>query len=332
MPINVILIAVIAALGVMLIAVAIFLPKLDTEKRTNNRLKTIRNDGKGSKSRIAGNGRTDEASKRRKNVQETLREIEDKSNSKKKKSASLSLRISQAGMNISKTTFYIFSVISALLFALGGLGAQLPPLFIAMLAFVGGVGLPRFVLSFRKNRRTKAFINDLPEAIDIIVRGIKAGLPLADGLRLVASEAREPLASEFRGVIETQQLGVPMADAVQRINDNIPTPETSFLATVIAIQQSSGGSLSEALSNLGAILRQRKKMRMKVKAISSEAKASAGIIGSLPVVVAGVVSVVSPDYIGRLFESSTGHIVLACAAGMMLTGIAVMRKMINFEI
>lgn len=332
MPLNVILIAVIAALGVMLIAVAIFLPKLDTEKRTNNRLKTIRNDGKGSKSRIAGNGRTDEASKRRKNVQETLREIEDKSNSKKKKSASLSLRISQAGMNISKTTFYIFSVISALLFALGGLGAQLPPLFIAMLAFVGGVGLPRFVLSFRKNRRTKAFINDLPEAIDIIVRGIKAGLPLADGLRLVASEAREPLASEFRGVIETQQLGVPMADAVQRINDNIPTPETSFLATVIAIQQSSGGSLSEALSNLGAILRQRKKMRMKVKAISSEAKASAGIIGSLPVVVAGVVSVVSPDYIGRLFESSTGHIVLACAAGMMLTGIAVMRKMINFEI
>ncbi|MEP4703262.1 MAG: type II secretion system F family protein, partial [Hyphomicrobiales bacterium] len=168
--------------------------------------------------------------------------------------------------------------------------------------------------------------------IDIMVRGIKAGLPLLDGMRLVSSEAREPLASEFRGVVEAQQLGLPLGQAIQRINENIPTPETSFLATVITIQQSSGGSLSEALSNLGKILRERKKMRMKVKAISSEAKASAGIIGSLPIVVAGVVAVVSPDYIGRLFETSTGHIVLACAAGMMLTGIAVMRKMINFQI
>lgn len=332
MSLNVILIAVLVALGVMMIAVAIFLPKLNTESRTNNRLNNIRRDGQDRKARLSAKGRIDDAAKRRKNVQETLREIEDKKSSKTKKNASLSMRIIQSGLKISKTTFYLFSLLAALIFAFGAFVAQLPPIFMAMAAFVGGLGLPRFVLTFLKNRRVKAFTNDLPEALDIIVRGIKAGLPLADGFRLVASEAREPLASEFRGVIEAQQLGVPMADAVQKIHDNIPTPETSFLATVISIQQSSGGSLSEALGNLSKILRERKKMRMKVKAISSEAKASAGIIGSLPVFVAGVVSVISPDYIGRLFESTAGNIVLACAAGMMMMGIAVMRKMINFKI
>lgn len=332
MSLNVIIIAALVALGVILIGVAIFLPKLDTEKRTSNRLQNIRGQVNERKARNVGRNRVDEAAKRRKNVQETLREIEDKSNNKNKKKLTLALRINQAGLNISKPTFYMVSALAAAVLALAAFLGQLPPLFIAMAAFVGGFGLPRFVLTFMKNRRIKAFTNDLPEAIDIIVRGIKAGLPLMDGMRLVATEAREPLASEFRGVIEAQQLGLPMAEAIQRINENIPTPETSFLATVITIQQSSGGSLSEALSNLGKILRERKKMRLKVKAISSEAKASAGIIGSLPVVVAGVVSVVSPDYIGRLFESSAGHIVLACAAGMMLTGIAVMRKMINFEI
>lgn len=328
MPLNVIIIAVLIALGVMLIAVAIFLPKLDTEKRTNNRLQNIRKGSKDSTERNRGV----ESAKRRKNVQATLSEIDEKNKSKAKKKVTLSLRLSQAGLSISKTSFYIFSAVSAVIFAVGAFLAQLPLMFILGAAFVGGFGLPRFVINFMKNRRVKAFTNDLPEAIDILVRGIKAGLPLLDGMRLVSAEAREPLASEFRGVVEAQQLGLPLGQAIQRINDNIPTPETSFLATVITIQQSSGGSLSEALSNLGKILRERKKMRMKVKAISSEAKASAGIIGSLPIVVAAVVAVVSPDYIARLFETSTGHIVLACAAGMMLTGIAVMRKMINFKI
>ncbi|MEP2944144.1 MAG: type II secretion system F family protein [Hyphomicrobiales bacterium] len=328
MPLNVIIIAALIAVGVMLIAVAIFLPKLNTEKRTNNRLQNI---SKNSKDPTARN-RGVESAKRRKTVQASLSEIDEKAKSKAKKKASLALRLNQAGLSISKPTFFILSAVAAVIFALGAFVSQLPPLFIFGAAFVGGVGFPRFVINFLKNRRVKAFTNDLPEAIDIMVRGIKAGLPLLDGMRLVSSEAREPLASEFRGVVEAQQLGLPLGQAIQRINENIPTPETSFLATVITIQQSSGGSLSEALSNLGKILRERKKMRMKVKAISSEAKASAGIIGSLPIVVAGVVAVVSPDYIGRLFETSTGHIVLACAAGMMLTGIAVMRKMINFQI
>jgi len=157
-------------------------------------------------------------------------------------------------------------------------------------------------------------------------------LPLNDGLKMVASESKEPLASEFRNVVETQQLGVPMAEAIQKISENLPMPETKFLATVISIQQTSGGSLSEALGNLSKILRERKKMKAKIKAISSEAKASAGIIGSLPVVVSVIVYIVSPDYISRLFENSTGHLILGIGFMMMFTGSMVMRKMINFEI
>lgn len=332
MSLNVLIIAALAGLGFMLVAVAVFMPKLSSEKRTTERMRNVRSQASTRNGAGSGRNRADDIAKRRKNVQETLKEIEDKANSKNKRKASLSLRIEQAGLSISPTAFYIISAVSALLFAGGGFIGRLPLVVILGLAFVGGIGFPRFVLNFLKNRRIKAFINDMPEAIDVIVRGIKAGLPLMDGMRLVAQEAREPLASEFRGVVEAQKLGLPMAEAVQRLHENIPTPETSFFATVIAIQQSSGGSLSEALSNLSKILRERKKMRMKVKAISSEAKASAGIIGSLPVFVATVVSVVSPDYIGRLFETTSGNIVLGVAAAMMLMGIAVMRKMINFEI
>lgn len=274
--------------------------------------------------------RIDEATKRRKNVQETLKEIEEKSNGNK--GASLNMRFQQAGIKISKPMFFILCAACAAVFGLLGFIIKVPLLVVAGLVFLGGVGIPLFILGFLKKRRIKAFTNELPDAIDIIVRGIKAGLPLNDGMRMVAAESKEPLASEFRGIVETQQLGLPMAEAVQKIHQNIPIPETSFFATVIAIQQSSGGSLSEALGNLSKILRERKKMRAKVKAISSEAKASAGIIGSLPVFVGGIVYLISPDYIGLLFKTSTGHIVLAAGALLMFTGVMVMRNMINFDI
>lgn len=327
---NVLIIAVLFAFSAMLLAVAFLLPKLQTEKRTGDRLKNIRNDQSVGKSRSSARNKADEAAKRRKNVQETLKEIEEKG--KKNKTLSLSLRIEQAGLSITKPTFFMLSGISAIIFMLVGLIMKMPLLVTAGLFLIGGVGFPRFILNTLKKRRIKAFTNELPDAVDIIVRGIKAGLPLNDGMRVVANEAKEPLASEFRGVVEAQQLGIPMADAVQRLYDNIPIPETSFFATVIAIQSSSGGSLSEALGNLSKILRDRKKMKAKVKAISSEAKASAGIIGSLPIIVGSVVYIISPDYMDLLFTTQVGNMVLAAGAIWMTMGTFVMRGMINFDI
>lgn len=332
MSLEVLLIAGLSAICVVFVSIAIFLPKLDTEKRTSDRLNGIRRTSGGGASSQNLRNKVDDASKRRKNVQDTLREIEEKNASRTSKKASLNLRIGQAGLSMSKTTFILLSIVSAVVFGLGGFLSQVPLIAIAGLVFVGGLGLPRFILNFLMKRRIKAFTDELPDAIDVIVRGIKAGLPLNDGLRLVANEAKEPLASEFRAVVEAQQLGLPMAEAIQKIHENIPTPETNFFAIVIAIQQSSGGSLSEALSNLGKILRDRKQMRAKVKAISSEAKASAGIIGSLPIFVGGVVWILSPDYINLLFTTSSGQIAVACGALLMFTGVMVMRKMINFQI
>lgn len=330
LPLNVIIIAALVALCAMLLAVGILLPKLDTEKRTDTRLKGIKREGSGRAVKMTERNRQGEQAKRRKNIQETLEEIDKKANNKQK--VSLALRLRRAGLKISKTTFIIMSVASCVLFALVGFIFKVSPLLIGLLALVGLFGFPRFVLSYLAKRRVNAFIKELPDAVDMVVRGIKAGLPLNDGLKMVASEAKEPLASEFRNVVETQQLGVPMADAIQKISENMPIPETNFLATVISIQQTSGGSLSEALSNLSNILRERKKMKAKVKAISSEAKASAGIIGSLPIIVTVIVYIVSPDYISRLFESSTGHLILGIGFMMMFTGSMVMRKMINFDI
>jgi len=140
-------------------------------------------------------------------------------------------------------------------------------------------------LGFLKKRREKAFLKALPDAVDVIVRGIKAGLPLFESIKVVAADAPEPLKSEFLAIIETQAIGMPLGDACARLFERMPVPEANFFGIVIAIQQKSGGNLSEALSNLSKVLRDRKKMAEKIQAMSMEAKASAGIIGSLPPIV-----------------------------------------------
>ena len=195
----------------------------------------------------------------------------------------------------------------------------------------GGMLLPHLYVNSKRNRRLKRFSAEFPNAVDVIVRGVKAGLPLVDCLRIISMEAQEPIRSEFKIILEDQTLGLPMDQAVQRLPERIPLAEANFFGIVIALQSRTGGSLSEALGNLSRVLRERKKMQAKIKAVSSEAKASAGIIGSLPVVVTLLIYLTSPDYIGLLFTTLTGNLVLAASGFWMLIGCLVMRKMINFD-
>ena len=162
------------------------------------------------------------------------------------------------------------------------------------LAFAAGFGLPRWTLGYLKKRREKAFLKALPDAVDVIVRGIKAGLPLFESIKVVAADAPEPLRGEFLAIIETQAIGMPLGDACARLYERMPVPEANFFGIVIAIQQKSGGNLSEALGNLSKVLRDRKKMAEKIQAMSMEAKASAGIIGSLPPIVMLLVYLSTP--------------------------------------
>ncbi|MDB5520853.1 MAG: putative pilus assembly protein, partial [Tardiphaga sp.] len=199
------------------------------------------------------------------------------------------------------------------------------------LAFACGIGIPRWMLNYLKKRREKKFLKALPDAVDVIVRGIKAGLPLFDSIKVVAADAPEPLRSEFNAIIETQAIGMPLGEACARLFERMPLPEANFFGIVIAIQQKSGGNLSEALGNLSKVLRDRKRMAEKIQAMSMEAKASAGIIGSLPPIVMLLVYLSTPDYISLLWTHPTGQLMLVGCAVWMTCGILVMKKMINFD-
>jgi tight adherence protein B len=266
---------------------------------------------------------------RRDQIEGSLKELDARKN--KGRSTSLSQRIAQAGLTWSKNKFFIFSAVlgfaafSIFLIAGSGLLTSLAA------GFAGGFGLPLWILRFLRKRREKRFIAAFPDAVDIIVRGIKAGLPLADSLRMICSDAQEPLRTEFRLILETQAVGMPLGEACGRLYERISLPEANFFGIVVMIQQKSGGNLSEALGNLSKILRERKKMRAKIQAMSMEAKASGGIIGSLPGVVTFLVYLTSPQYIELLWTHPTGRFMLVISLFWMTMGILVMRKMINFD-
>ena len=266
---------------------------------------------------------------RREQVESSLKDLE--ARRLKESRIPLSSRLSQAGLDWSTRKFMIASgVLAAVCFVAASLaGGGL--LGASGLAFAAGFGLPRWGLSFLKKRREKNFLKALPDAVDVIVRGIKAGLPLFESIKVVAADAPEPLKSEFLAIIETQAIGMPLGDACARLFERMPLPEANFFGIVISIQQKSGGNLSEALGNLSKVLRDRKKMADKIQAMSMEAKASAGIIGSLPPIVMLLVYLSTPDYISLLWTHPTGQLMLVGCVMWMSAGIFVMKRMINFD-
>jgi tight adherence protein B len=266
---------------------------------------------------------------RREQVEGTLKDLE--ARRLKDKSVPLSTRIDQAGLTLSTQKFWVMSGVLAVVAFLAALWMGGGLLGGAGMAFAAGFGLPRWVLGYLKKKREKAFLKALPDAVDVIVRGIKAGLPLFESIKVVAADAPEPLKSEFLAIIETQTIGMPLGEACARLYDRMPVPEANFFGIVIAIQQKSGGNLSEALGNLSKVLRDRKKMAEKIQAMSMEAKASAGIIGSLPPVVMALVWITTPDYIALLWTTPIGQFMLVACLCWMTIGIFVMKKMINFD-
>jgi tight adherence protein B len=266
---------------------------------------------------------------RREQVEESLKDLEQRQ--KKAKRVPISVRIEQAGLSWSKQSFIIGSVILGLVAFVLTLGAGGGLLGAIGLGFAALFGLPLWVLSFLKKRRESKFLENFPDAVDIIVRGIKAGLPLVDSMKVIVNDAPEPIRSEFRQIIEIQMIGMPLGEACIKLYDRIPLPEANFFAIVVSIQQKAGGNLSEALGNLSRVLRDRKRMKGKIRAMSQEAKASAAIIGALPVIVMLVVYLTSPDYIRLLWTEPFGRIMLMGSAVWMSFGLLVMRKMINFD-
>lgn len=268
---------------------------------------------------------------RRKQIEETLGKIEERQKTKKKKAKALASRMTQADWSMKPQTFMIISLIIAVItgglpFALG-----LKPLFCLGLGVVLGFGMPRFILNSAIARRQKKFTSHFADAMDIIVRGVRTGLPLGDCLKIIAHESPAPLGAEFRRVVEGESIGIPLEVCLEQMYERMPISEVNFFATVLNIQKTTGGNLGESLANLASVLRGRKLLREKIKALSAEAKMSAIIIGVLPVAVGALVTVIAPDYMVELYTTPTGHRNLMIGAGMMVFGTLMMRKMINFK-
>ncbi len=323
MKMQVLAFAFLAASAIGGLAWVFIYPLLSGEKKAAGRRASV------AKSEPAARQVDKNQRSRREQVEGSMKDLE--ARRQKEKKVSLSVRLTQSGLDWSTQKFMVVSgvlaVVSFLLAMLfgGGLLAAVG------LAFAAGFGLPRWSLGYLKKRREKKFLRALPDAVDVIVRGIKAGLPLFDSLKVVAADAPEPLKSEFLAIIETQAIGMPLGEACARLFERMPLPEANFFGIVIAIQQKSGGNLSEALGNLSKVLRDRKKMAEKIQAMSMEAKASAAIIGSLPPVVMLLVYITTPDYISILWTHPTGQLMLAASVAWMSCGVFVMKKMINFD-
>jgi tight adherence protein B len=298
-------------------------PLLSGERKAENRRASVAKPEPAAKRQIDKTQRS-----RREQVENSLKDLEAR---RRENKATLTMRISQAGLDWSVQKFMVVSAVFAAVFFAVAMFAGGGLLGAAGLAFAAGLGLPRWLLSVLKKRREKAFLKALPDAVDVIVRGIKAGLPLFESLKVVASDSPEPLRSEFNAIIETQAIGIPLGDACARLYERMPVPEANFFGIVIAIQQKSGGNLSEALGNLSKVLRDRKKMAEKIQAMSMEAKASAAIIGALPPIVMILVYLTTPDYISLLWTHPTGQLMLVGCVIWMSIGILVMKKMINFD-
>ena len=321
---------ILAALSMAGIAYAFLFTSVENENKRSQRMKSFSGDTNVRANNRAAVNREVDKSKRRKNVSDSLKKIDDKQKKDKKK-LGIKEMLFQAGLKTTVARFYTYSAVSGLIFLVLAIVFADSLYVIGGAIFVGFLGFPRFILGRMRKKRIKNFTTEFPNAVDVIVRGVKAGLPLNDCIGIVSREAKEPVSTEFRSIIQHQQLGVPMAEAVLKMNESMPTAEANFFGIVVAIQQGAGGNLAEALSNLSGVLRARKMMEAKIKSMSAEAKASGGIIGSLPIIVGVLVYLTTPDYISILFTDPTGNLILAGAAIWMGIGIFVMKQMINFD-
>lgn len=322
----------IIALGAVSVITMIFVfinPLISGERRAEKRMQGVADGARPARGN--GNKVEEAANNRRQQVAQTLQDLEDKQKSGKK--VTMRQRLQRAGLDIDVKAFWIASAVTGVVCV--GLTLLLAPnanpaIAIAV-GFAAAFGLPRYVIGYMTKKRQNKFLSNFANAIDVIVRGVKTGLPLNECLNIIARETEDPIASEFRDVTEQQRVGVPLAECFERMMTRMPLAEVRFFAIVIAIQAQAGGNLSEALGNLSGVLRDRTRMQQRVRALSSEAKASAWVLGSLPFIVALLVYLSTPDYISFLWKTQTGQFIVLVAAFWMSCGIMMMKKMINFK-
>lgn len=301
----------------------------DKAKKRLSALETKKNAKRAGVARESDNASKD----RRRKVTDALAKVDEKTKElKKKKKVTLPQKLEQAGLSFGAREFYIGSAVCAVTLGfIGFISGQQIAITLA-LVFIGGFGLPQWFVGFAIQRRQKKFVDEFSNAIDVIVRGVKSGLPVNECLKIIAAEAPKPVNEEFHQLVEGFRIGLSLEQGMTRMHERMPLQEVSFFGIVLMIQQKTGGNLAEALSNLAGVLRGRKLMEGKIRALSSEAKASAMIIGALPFLVMGAVKMASPDYLTPLFTTKQGNFILLGAGLWMSMGIFVMKSMMKIKV
>ncbi|MEM8832972.1 MAG: type II secretion system F family protein [Pseudomonadota bacterium] len=320
------MVLVFGSLILVVVLVTAFLFIHQQKQRKKHLLKTVQ-----GKSSFVDNkkGKVSAQDQRRSDLAKKLKEDESQKEGKKK---SLSDSLAQSGMNMSVAQFWIFSVVSAVVFYFLAQMMGLSVFVKVMFVIIGFFGFPRWFVKFKTKRRQKAFMKDFPDALESMMRMLKAGMPVGEAIRMVATEFEGPMGEEMERIYEQQKIGVPLPEAVLNAAKRMPLAEMQMFATAIAIQTQTGSSLSEVLQNLAGVIRARFKLRRKVVALSSEAKASAAIIASLPCLVTLALYFLNGEYLEVLYTTSTGKTLAYGAVIWMGIGVLIMRQMINFKV
>ncbi len=242
-------------------------------------------------------------------------------------------RLEATGKNLSIGKFFMFSlVVAAVTTLVAYTYVPVPPVATPIIGLAIGLLLPHKLVSRWIAKRQLEFMNQLPEALDLIVRGVKSGLPVAETINSCSEELGDPIGSEFARVITDTRVGMTLEEALWGAALRMNLPEFKFFVVTLVVQRETGGNLAETLDNLADLVRNRKQMRLKIKAMASEARASQYILGGLPIAIGLMLSLIAPDYIGVLFTTSGGNKILIVGIVMMTLGWVVMDKMVNFDI
>lgn len=269
--------------------------------------------------------------KRRDEIAKKLKEGEQGAKRKSDK-PTIAMQLEQAGLSWKLKHYWIFSAISCAVLVALSLVLKWPSYVVLMMAIIGFMGIPKFFVSRKIKKRQKKFLEEFPDALDAMVRLLKAGMPVTEAIYMASQEFEGPVGQEMGRIYNEQKVGISLPEATLGAAKRIPITEMQMFATGIAIQTQTGSSLSEVLMNLSGVIRARFKLRRKVDALSSEAKASAMIIGALPFLVGGGIFGINPEYGGLMISTTVGKVLLAGSAVWMGMGILSMKIMINFKV
>ncbi len=299
------------------------------KKRMKSRIETIRKRASGQVVRVQDNAASNSV---KKEVRGRFKRIESLTKRYLPNPRMLENRLARTGREISIGSYVLINAITASVFILAIMLISQSLAVALLVGVIAGVGLPHLFVGRMAEKRLKTFTGQFPDAIDLIVRGLKSGLPVTESISTVGQEMPDPVGLEFRHISDCVKFGQPLEEALWDTVRRLDTPEFKFFVISIAVQRETGGNLSEALGNLSVILRRRRQMGLKIKAMSSEAKASAIILGSLPFIMFGIIFAMNPGYEMMLFNDPRGQMMLGVGLGIMTVGVLVMNKMVKFEV